>query len=420
MIARGPISVLLGSLQHKDGEHGSAADCMNILFLVAHPIEDAGCRYRVYQFLPYLQSAGHVCTVWPFSTPRLFQALRSKGKLAEKVMQSACCSVRRALELTHLSKFDLVVIHREVFPFLTPLVEKLVFRRHPKVIFSLDDAIYAGHEDVSTLNHPILYRLKYGRGIDQVFRHSLHVIAGNRILAEYARHFNSCVSVIPTVVDCARYSSRTQTKGNLPITVGWVGSRSTAPYLKIIEPALISLAKKNVGKVRFRFFGCPEYRLDVCDFESLPFSLATETTDFESLDIGIMPLPDTEWTRGKCAFKAIQYMASGVATVASPIGITSDIVAHNVNGLLAKSTDEWFNALDLLVNDADARSRLALQARQTVEESYSLHVWGPKMVSLLEELSSPSYFRESFESKYAKPACDEYRHTQEVKLRLPV
>lgn len=363
---------------------------MRILFLVAHPVEDAGCRYRVYQFVPYLEGAGHICTVWPFSTPRLFRALRSRGRLGSKALETAYCSVRRILKLANLTRFDLVVIHREVFPFLTPAVERFVLSRHPKVIFSFDDAIYAGHHDVSTLNHPILYRLKYGRGVDEVFRRSLHVIAGNRILANYARQFNPHVSIMPTVVDCERYICRTRTAKDAPVTVGWMGSRSTVSYLSGIEPALKALADANVGSVRFRFFGAPEYKLNVQGFESLPFRLQTEIPDLESLDIGIMPMPDTEWTRGKCAFKAIQYMASGVACVASPVGITRELITHNVNGLLAGSTEGWFSALNRLVNDQSLRSRLSSCARRTIEEDYSLQGWGPKMVTLLESLSGLS------------------------------
>jgi glycosyltransferase involved in cell wall biosynthesis len=361
---------------------------LRILFLVAHPIDDASARYRVHQFLPYLESEGHACTVWSFSTERLFRVLHSKGRWGIKVFEALRCSLRQLLRLADLSPFDLVVIHREAFPFLTPLLEKWILLRHAKVIFSFDDAIYAGHNDVSGLSHPILYRLKYGRGVDEVLRRSLHVIAGNRILADYARQFNPRVSVVPTVVDCVQYPPKlARTGASWPITVGWVGSRSTAPYLTAIEPALRSLAQANRGKVRFRFFGCPQYKLDLPDLESLPFRLETEVSDLHSIDIGIMPLPDTAWTRGKCAFKAIQYMASGIAAVASPVGITAEIIHHEINGLLAESADDWLCALTRLLHDEQLRRRLAGNARRTIEESYSLQVWGPRLASLLDGLA---------------------------------
>ena len=358
-----------------------------ILFVVPHPV-DAGYRYRVQQFLPYLEGAGYKCTVRPFSTRRLHQALQLRGHRVTKIIQTLYCAARRIVRLADLSQFDLILIHREAFPFFMPTMEKWILRRHPKVIFSLDDATYTGHHDASKLNHPLLYRFKYGPGVNEVLRRSVHIIAGNRILADYARTLNSNVSIVPTVVDCLQYSYKPVTEnGRWPITVGWIGSRTTASYLSEIEPALKHLADANPGRVRFCFFGHPEYHLDVPSFSSLPFRLEAELTYLHSLDIGIMPLPDTEWTRGKCAFKAIQYMGMGIPTVASPIGITSDLIRHNVNGLLANSVSEWFDALNLLVNDANLRRRLSVNARQTVEESYSLQVWGPRLVSLFNQLS---------------------------------
>jgi glycosyltransferase involved in cell wall biosynthesis len=357
-----------------------------ILFLMAHPIEDASCRYRVHQFVPAFERAGYDCTVSGFSTPHLFRVLRFKGHLATKVLQTLFCGVRRALRLARLNSFDLVVIHREAFPFLTPLFERWVLIRHPKVVFSFDDAIYAGHDDVSVMNHPTLYRFKYGRGVDKVLRRSALVIAGNQVLADYARRFNEHVSVVPTVIDCEKFAYRPPTSDRKPLTIGWMGSRSTVSYLKPVEPALRRLAKTHPGRVRFCFFGCPDYRPDIPQTESLAFNLQTEINDLNSLDLGLMPMPDTVWTRGKCAFKAIQYMASGIPAVASPVGTTTDLIRHNQNGLLATTADEWYQTLDLLIRDFELRCRLAAAGRRTIEESYSLQVWGPRMVSMFDDL----------------------------------
>jgi glycosyltransferase involved in cell wall biosynthesis len=355
-----------------------------ILFLLPHPEEDAGFRYRVQQFIPYLNDAGHQCTIWPFSTPRLYEALRSHGLLLRKVSSAAYCTVRRISQLASVSSFDLVVIQREVYPFFAPLMESWALR-HPRVVFSFDDAIYAGHSDLDALNHPMLYRLKYSSGIDHVIRKSFHVIAGNRILADYARKVNPSVSVVPTVVDCSRYVVQ-PTLERHPVTIGWVGSHTTAPHLRMVEPVLRKLAAARPGKVRFRFYGFPEYRPELPDCQSFPFRLHAEMVDLHSLAIGLMPLPDTEWCRGKCAFKAIQYMASGVATVASPVGITPDLIRHKVNGLLANSPQEWFEALKLLVDESDVRARLIQAARRTIEASYSLQLWGPRFAALFQRL----------------------------------
>ena len=356
-----------------------------VLFLTAYPIEDASCRYRVHQFVPYLTAAGYECTVSTFATNRLFRILKSRGHLTRKLAETLYCALRRALRLLDIGNFDVIVIHREAFPFLTPWVENWVLRRHPHVIFSFDDAIYAGHENAAQLSHPLLYRWKHGKGYDDVIQRCERVIAGNRVLAEYAEQLNPNVSVMPTVVDCEqyRYTEKCDTE---PVTIGWMGSRSTVLYLNLVEPALRRIALSYPGKVRFRFVGCPDYTPHLNDCESLYFDLTREMDDLRTFDIGLMPLADSEWARGKCAFKAIQYMASGAATIASPFGITSDLIQHEVNGLLAGTAEEWFRALDRLVRDAGFRHRLAANARRTIERSYSLQVWGPRFVALFDQL----------------------------------
>jgi glycosyltransferase involved in cell wall biosynthesis len=361
-----------------------------ILFLVAHPVEDASRRYRVQQFLPLLERAGHECTVSEFSTPQLFESLRSKGKITVKALHTIYCSVRRLVRLTTLSDFDLIFIHREAFPFFTPACEEWVLGRHQKVVFSFDDAIFAAHPDASQLNHPWLYHFKYGHSIERVIARSVHIVAGNQALAEYARPFNSRITVIPTVVDCERYQYKPVSDGRRPLTIGWMGSRSTASYLFHIAPALKKLAGTFRGRVEFQFVGCPDLRLDIPRASYRPFCLQSEISDLQSLDIGLMPMPDTTWTRGKCAFKAVQYMAMGIPTVASPVGSTLELIQQGHNGFLADSSDQWLHHLEQLVADATLRRKMSLRARHTIEGNYSLQVWGPKFVSLINDLCGAS------------------------------
>jgi len=362
-----------------------------ILFLTAYPEEDASCRYRIHQFIPSLSAAGHQCTVAPFATPELFCLLTSQGSLARKVLETFRCGVHRLRRVLAAADYDLVVIHREAFPFFAPAVEKLLLSRarrgrRTKVVFSFDDAIYAGHGDTSTLHYPWLYRWKHGRGYNHVIRVCDHVIVGNRLLAEYATQLNPAATIIPTVVDCDKYRPRETEWDRQPTTIGWMGSRTTAPYLCAIEPALRRIAAVHGQSVRFCFVGCPEYKPDFGPSVSLPFRLETEMHDLHGFDIGLMPLPDDPWTRGKCAFKAIQYMASGVVTVASPVGITPDLVRHGGNGFLAISETEWFDALDRLLRDYRLRLQVAREARRTIEASYSLQVWAPRMLALIDQL----------------------------------
>ncbi|MBZ5540975.1 MAG: glycosyltransferase family 4 protein [Acidobacteriia bacterium] len=356
-----------------------------LLFITPNPIESASERYRIYQFLPELERVGYACTVRPFASPKLFRAIQNE-RLAPKLLLTPLSCLLRALDLALIPRYDAVVIHREAFPFFCPVVEKMVQWRHSKVIFSFDDAIYIGHRDTQKEKYPWIYKLKYGSGVNEVLAKSARVIAGNQKLAGYARRFNSRVSVIPTVVDTERYRYRPPATSGDCLTIGWVGSRSTSPYLLEIEPALRRLSEAYPGKIRFRLYGHPQRKLNLPNFESLPFSLATEVEDIRSLDIGIMPMPDNDWTRGKCAFKAIQYMALGIPVVTSPVGMATEVVQHNVNGLWARMPEDWFEALNHLVKDAHLRQRFAEEGRKTVESHYSLQVWAPRFVDLLDDV----------------------------------
>jgi glycosyltransferase involved in cell wall biosynthesis len=356
---------------------------IRVLFLVHHPVEDGSSRYRIYQFLPLLKQWGFECEVRPFSTPRLFKAIREGGSWLAKLLPTLSCTFRRAFDIRQAADFDLVVIHREAFPFFAPFAERMVLHRQPKVVFGLDDAIYVGH-DHKMYKYSWLYKFKYGSGLNEVLERSQLVMAGSQTIAEHVLQYNPRVVVIPTVVDLDKYPYKLpEENADGVITVGWYGSDSTSPYLRHLLPGLLRLADANPGRVRFRFFG--DHRLDIPlpSTEISPFRLETEIQDLQSIDIGIMPLPDTEWTRAKCAFKAIQYMALGIPAVVSPIGMSGDLVRNDFNGLHANDAEEWFSQLHRLVNDLQLRRRLATAGRRTIEDYYSLRKWGPYFADCL-------------------------------------
>jgi glycosyltransferase involved in cell wall biosynthesis len=150
------------------------------------------------------------------------------------------------------------------------------------------------------------------------------------------------------------------------------------------------LSEIHGKKIRFRLYGHPQRKLDLVDCQSLPFSLATEIEDISSLDIGIMPMPDNAWTRSKCAFKAIQYMALGIPTVISPVGMAAEVVRPNSTGLWARAPGDWFDALDRLVRDAILRRQFAEEGRKLVEAHYSVQAWAPRYTDLLRDVARGS------------------------------
>jgi glycosyltransferase involved in cell wall biosynthesis len=299
--------------------------------------------------------------------------------------------MRRVLQLAAISQYDAVIVHRGMFPFPWPGLETRLIRRHKKVIFDFDDAIHIGHQDIRAAKYSWIYQLKYGSVVNETLRHCAHVIAGNRTLSDHALRFNSQVSIIPTVVDLDQYAYRPPCASSEMLTIGWMGSRSTSPYLVGIEAALQRLSKAHPGKIRFRLYGHQQRKLNLPNFESLPFSLATEIDDLRTIDIGVMPLPDNDWTRGKCAFKAIQYMALGIPTVVSPVGMATELIEHNVNGFCAQTPQEWFEVLDHMVSDVEIRRRFSAEGRKTIEARYSLQAWGPRLSQLFQGvLEEPS------------------------------
>jgi len=360
------------------------SDRISILFIGPYPPHNAGTMWRVCQFFPFLEDAGFVCTHRPFTSPRLYEIRHRHGGYAEKIALAAAASWCRVVDLTRARNFDLMFIEREVYPFGTPWGERLFHMFNRRLIFTFDDAIYAGHESLDFLPNGWLYRWKYGPGVNWVIRESLHVIVGNRFLARHARQFNPRVSIVPTVVDTDRFQPGHRSDV-FPIRIGWMGSQSTSPYLRPLLPVFQQLASRYGEKIEFHIQGDPEFpKFDRAVIRDYHFDPTGD--DFRSFDIGIMPMPDNEWTRGKCGFKAIQYMAVGTAAIASPVGMVDELIEDGKNGLLAGSPSEWMEKLSLLIENEELRRRLGAEGRKKVEQDFSLKVWAPRFVELLRSI----------------------------------
>jgi glycosyltransferase involved in cell wall biosynthesis len=210
---------------------------------------------------------------------------------------------------------------------------------------------------------------------------SAHVMAGNSYLAEYARQVNANVTIVPTTIDTEKYAVRTEAHESELPTIGWTGSFSTVQHLDTLRSALQKLAKQT--KFRLRVIGTPTYKLDGLDVEAMPWRADTELEDLHAIDIGVMPLPDDAWSKGKCGLKALQFMALGIPTVCSPVGVNTEIIQDGENGFIASSEDEWVEKLGRLVHSAELRRQLGRAGRRTVEAKYSANVQAPRVFELL-------------------------------------
>ena len=213
------------------------------------------------------------------------------------------------------------------------------------------------------------------------------VIAGNDTLKQYASQYNDRITVIPTPVDTDHFRPPAAPTEHDGVVIGWIGSNTTAPYLKMVEPALEELSRRHPG-LELRIVGGSYQPPSLPRVSLRRWGLESELRELHGFDIGIMPMPDTEWTRGKCGFKTLFYMSVGLPSVSSPVGITTDIIQNGCNGYLASSTEEWVERLGLLIEDAAARRRVGLASRQTVEEKFSLHAQAPRLLAALEQAAA--------------------------------
>jgi glycosyltransferase involved in cell wall biosynthesis len=279
--------------------------------------------------------------------------------------------------------FDLLWIEKELFPWLPAWAEELLDLRGIPYVVDYDDAVYHRYN----LHRDPLIRAFLGKSIDTAMQHAATVVVGNDYLAEYARRAQARkIEYLPTVVDIDRYPIFE--KKSQQFRIGWIGSPITAPYLGLIKEALDEACLQTGARIVLIGAGDRD-QLSGLDKENLPWSEESEVANIQSCDVGIMPLPDEPFTRGKCGYKLIQYMAAGLPVVASPVGINTDIVEQGKTGFLASSKEEWVQALVTLDQDAGMRSDMGKAGRQKVEKEYSLHITAPRLLDILKNASSP-------------------------------
>ena len=351
-----------------------------MLVLSPIPEEGAGCRFRIAQFIPYLEAHGFEVTLSALFTPEFFRLVYRPGNYLRKAVSFASLSLKRLDTLRDASRFDLVFIYREVFPIGPALVERLLtLRGRPPVVFDFDDAIFL--PSVSDANR-LIGALKRPGKVATIIGRSRHVIAGNEYLAEYARRFNPAVTMIPTSVDTTRYApGPARIPGREPV-VGWIGSPTTAAYIKALLPVLQRVHARHPFTLRISGAGEP-LALAGVEVDNVPWSLAAEVQLFNGCDIGVYPLADDEWSKGKCGFKAIEFMSCGVPVVAAAVGVNREIIQDGVNGFLASTEQEWLEKLGRLLADPELRRRFGESGRRIVEERYSLQKHEPVLAATL-------------------------------------
>jgi len=355
---------------------------MKILFLVPYPTEGASNRVRVEQFIPYLNSRGVITKVRPFINKRFYNILYRRGALLEKILWFFTCTVNRKLDLLRALFYDIIFIHREAYPFGGSMIESILYRMGKKIVFDFDDAIFLPN---TSKENKYIDWLKNPGKVVKIIRMSKLVIAGNSYLKNFASKYNDNVIVIPSSLDTDLYKPARPDDIKTGVTIGWIGSVTTQEFLADIEGALTDLSgryKDLAMKVVGSRFSSPK----LTNIVNKEWSLADEVADIQSFDIGIMPVPDNEWARGKCGFKAILYMACGIPVVASPVGVNKEIIDDMVTGLFARTKEEWVKALTMLIENKELRRSMGEKGRKKAIERYSLTYTAPLFYEGLKDI----------------------------------
>ncbi|MCX7696279.1 MAG: glycosyltransferase family 4 protein [Bacteroidales bacterium] len=346
-----------------------------VLFITTHRLNRApNQRFRFEQYLSYLQSNGFEWTISNLLNENDDRIFYSKGRFLSKlwILIKAFCKRWRDIRRIKNREYDLIFISREAFFIGPPFFERLIARFGVPYVYDFDDAVWL--ENVSDSNR-IFKRLKYFSKVGEIIQKAKLVLAGNEYLANYARQFNSQTRVVPTTIDTSYHIPKVETKEKKTITIGWTGSSTTLPYLQELDSVLCDLWLLYGNRIEIVVIGATDFKLDGCQVRALPWRKETEIIDLHQLDIGIMPLPDNEWTRGKCGLKLLQYMALGLPVVASPVGVNTDIVDHGKNGFFASTPEEWKKYLSILIEDPILRRRFGQEGRKKIEQFYSVEAW---------------------------------------------
>ena len=285
--------------------------------------------------------------------------------------------LNRFSDLWHQHEYDAVMLHCELFPLIPGWLESALIRQ--PYVYDFDDAFYLKYRRSLLGVVPPLLESKF----DTVMAGAAAVTAGNHVLGRYARQYNANTHYLPTVVDTCRYLPKRASHSSM-FTVGWIGSPSTAPYLSELVAPLSAIGQE--GPVRLIVIGGKAPAIPNVTVVEIEWNEHTEVDLINSFDVGVMPLPDDDWARGKCAFKLIQYMACALPVVASPVGANVDVV-NDECGFLAASHQDWVDAFRTLRDQPGKRTDMAQAGRERVMQHYSLHRNLPVLASVIRKVA---------------------------------
>lgn len=339
-----------------------------VLVLCPHPERVApGQRLKYEQYFDYLRANGYDVVVSPFQTRAMWNVIYKKGRFFTKVFWVLVGYARRFFDLLRLPFYDGIYVFLQVTPLGPPFAERVFRRLARKVVYDIDDLVFLNK--TSQANR-LVARLKGKNKPVYLMRCADHVITCTPYLDTFVRKYNDRTTDISSTINTEVYVPKGSYANDHRLVLGWSGSFSTSPYLRLLEGALRELRKQVDFKLLV--IGAPDFKMEGVDVEALPWREATEVQDLSRIDIGLYPLPDEQWVYGKSGLKALQYMGLGIPTVAAAIGANFRVIEDGASGFLVKTEAEWLDRLSRLARDPALRERLGRSARKRVEERFSI------------------------------------------------
>jgi glycosyltransferase involved in cell wall biosynthesis len=345
-----------------------------ILFVALHrPNRSPSQRFRYEQYLDYLQENGFNYEFSYIINAKDDTYFYGAGNYFQKLQILLKSFVIRFNDILKSNQYDIIFVQREALMLGTAFFEKKYAQSKAKLVFDFDDSIWL--QTVSNANKALGF-LKNANKTKEIIAVSDMIFAGNRYLADYALQFNQNVKIIPTTVDTEKFKPEltidkySETKK--VIEIGWTGSFSTIEHLRFGLPILYKIKEKYGDTVSFKVIGDSNFRDEKLNIKGIAWNSETEVADLQSIDIGIMPLPDDEWTQGKCGFKGLTYMSLAIPALMSPVGVNKEIIQNGENGFLPNTESEWIESLSRLIENANLRQKIGLAGRKTVIDKYSI------------------------------------------------
>ena len=337
--------------------------------------EAASTRQRLLQYVPSLAAAGIEVDFLPLIGDDYVRALASGGSFSK--LGVARSYARRMAKVMRGAEYDVLWVYAELFPYLPAVFERLAFRSGKPVVYDFDDAFFLNYEG---------NRLLAGK-LEPLIAGATVCCGGNDYLRDYALRLNPNSILLPTVVDTDAYVPAPRARDG-PVTIGWIGSPSTWEYVRPLLPLLEQLCGGKRARLLVVGAGAQASGDRFEGMELAEWSEAGEVASVQAMDIGIMPLPDEPWARGKSGYKLVQYMACGLPVVASPVGVNSSIVREGETGFLAASDEQWRVRLETLIADGSMRQQMGAAGRQRAVDAYSLTSQAPRLIEVFREAAA--------------------------------